>query len=406
MKNILLISLTIFTFLSCEKKYDTPPISYPEAGNPISLESLIALFIGNPIAFEKADSLSLYATVTMDEKDGNLYKSIYVQDGDFAINVRLQSAGGLLVGDSIRIDLEGTRLSTYNGVLQLDSVHVDRNVTKLASNRDITPLTLSLIDVNSNLQSRLIKLVDVQFISPQLDQTYADGSTNESRDITIEDCDGNTMYFRNSGYASFADELIAQGNGSITAIVGIYNGDVQLLIRSFDEIKLNGERCAGQLIVKNFDDGLIETGGWSVKQVVGNDSWVTNDQGASSFYCQISNFNGSNNNPCESWLISPAIDLNSIIDPKFKFLNAANYQGANLEVYISLDYNGIDDPNNATWSQLNSNLSTGAWSWVSSGLVDLSSYASSNARLAFKYNGTASDGKTWEIDDIIIIGSL
>lgn len=398
---ILTIGLAVF---GCRKKFEIPPIQTPKAGAIITLEDLIASYQGSAIKFN--DSMSVYATVTMDESDGNLYKSTYIQAGDFALNVRLLSAGGLYVGDSIRIDLKGTVLSTYNGVLQLDSVHADNNIVKMAVDRDITPLTISVADVNPNLQSRLIRLENVQFVYPALGGTYAFAADNESKDLIVEDCDGNTVLFRNSGYASFADEVIAEGNGSITAIVGIFNGDVQLLIRSFNEIKMDNERCAGQLIVKDFNDESIESGGWHIEQVTGTDAWETNDQGASSFYCQISNYNGTSNNACESWLISPGINLNEIVTPKLSFINASNYQGANLAVLISTDYNGIGDPTLATWTALNPILSTGGWAWVNSGLIDLSPYSSENAFIGFKYIGSNNDGKTWEIDDIVISGKI
>lgn len=404
MKKIILILGIIAVATSCQKEYDNPPSPIPAEGSSISLDSLIKLYQGAPVKFDK--HIFVDAVVTMDESDGNLYKNVYIQDADKAVNMRLLSAGGLYVGDSIRIDLMNTRLSTYNGVLQLDSVNVDQNVTKQAVDRDLTPLTVNVTDVNTNLQSRLVRLENVQFTIPQLDLTYADAETNESRDVFVEDCDGNTVLFRNSGYASFANEKLAQGNGTITAIVGVYNGTVQLLIRSFDEIQMNGPRCEGQVWVKNFDDALITTDGWHVEQVTGDDSWETNDQGASSYYCQISNYNGSGNNPCESWLISPAMDLNSVESPKLKFLNASNYNGPNLQVYASTDYSGTGDPNAANWVNLNPTLSTGGWSWVSSGLLDLSSVLGPNVHIGFKYTGTASDGKTWEIDDIIIVGKL
>ena len=270
----------------------------------------------------------------------------------------------------------------------------------------MTPLTVSLQDINTNMQSRLIKIENVQFVVPELDWTYADADNDESRDITVEDCDGNTMIFRNSGYASFASQQLAQGNGSITAIVGVFNDEVQLLIRSYDEIQFNGPRCDGRVLVKNFNDDLITSGGWHAEQVTGVDTWETNDQGASSYYCQISNYNGSDNVACESWLISPALDFQTINNPKLRFINASNYQGPALELMISTDYSGSGDPTLATWNNLQFNLSLGGWSWEDSGLINLDNYLSPSTYIAFKYTGSDNDGRTWEIDDIVIIGSI
>jgi hypothetical protein len=81
------------------------------------------------------------------------------------------------------------------------------------------------------------------------------------------------------------------------------------------------------------------------------------------------------------------------------FLTGCNYSGAQLEVLVSTDYNG-GEPTTATWTPLNPILSPGTWTWTPSGAQDLSAYLTANTRIAFKYTGTSSDGKTWELDDI------
>ena len=87
------------------------------------------------------------------------------------------------------------------------------------------------------------------------------------------------------------------------------------------------------------------------------------------------------------------------------FENAYNYTGAPLEVLIATDYDGTSDPSTqGTWNPLPANWSTGGFSWVNSGDIDISSYSSTNVHVAFKYTGSSSDGSTWEIDDVKIKG--
>ena len=76
MKKILYILFGLIAISACKKKYDVPPITPLSAGETIALDSLINMFAGNPIKFDT--DLSLYATVTMDESDGNLYKNVYI----------------------------------------------------------------------------------------------------------------------------------------------------------------------------------------------------------------------------------------------------------------------------------------------------------------------------------------
>ena len=402
----LIIALGIVSFASaCQKKYEAPTITPPQAGQAITIDSLLNMYAGFPIKF--TDDLSLYTTVTMDQEDGNIYKQVYIQTGNKALNMRLlQGGGSLYKGDSIRVDLKGTILSQYNGVMQLDSVDVDKNVVKLDVNKNVPPLVTTIDQLNTNLQSRLIKLENVQFIAPELGGTYADKTNLQSKDVILEDANGNTAIVRSSGYSNFADEPVASGSGSITCIVGVFGNTIQLIIRSFDEIDMNGPRFAGIQELKNFDDGSVTSGGWMQHSVIGNNVlWETSSAGgAPNDYCQISNYIDGTKYDSENWLVSPSYNLTNISAPFLNFNNAFNYSGPTLQVLISTDYDGTSDPNTATWSALNPILSSGSWAWANSGNVDLSAYKTSNVHIAFKYTGTSSSGSTWEIDDIKIIG--
>lgn len=404
---ILLTFIAALTTTACKKEYDSPTITYPEAGETVTLDSLISMFEGYPIKFET--NFSVYATVTMDEVDGNIYKNVYIQDGDVAINMRMKSSGGLYVGDSIRIDMEGVYLNRYNGAMQLDSVDVDKNVFILETDKDIQPTEITLSDLTTNLESRLVKINDIQFIAPDTKSTYADADNLASYDLIIEDEDGNTAIVRNSGYSNFASEEVADGSGSITAIVGVYNGTIQLYIRSFNEILLDNARFKGIQYLKNFDDGVIESDGWTQYSVTGPEViWETSSAGgADTDYGVISNYINSTNIACENWLISPAYDLTELTAPALVFQNAYSYTGTALALYVSTDYDGTSDPNTqGTWVDITpmANWSSGNFAWVSSGNINISAYISANTTFAFKYEGSASGGSTWEVEDIKIIG--
>ncbi|MCB9178368.1 MAG: choice-of-anchor J domain-containing protein [Flavobacteriales bacterium] len=68
---------------------------------------------------------------------------------------------------------------------------------------------------------------------------------------------------------------------------------------------------------------------------------------------------------------------------------------------MSTDY-ASGDPSTGTWTNLSAAVSPGSWTWTPSGEIDLSMFISGNTRIAFKYTGTSSDGKTWELDNIRI----
>lgn len=403
--HIILGSLLLLS-VACKKEYDSPPVNTIPEGNIITLTQLRDLYQGTPVKFVDGDT-NVYAVVTADEMSGNLYKNVYIGDANAGINMRLLTSGGLYEGDSIRINLNGTVLSSYNGMLQLDSVDVDKNIVKQATNVSVTPITVTIDQViaDPSLQARLIKLENVEFKNTDVGTTFADAVNQQSANKTIVDCGGSEVLMRTSGYATFAGQLVPGGNGSIIAIVGQYNTDKQLYLRRTADISLPNSSCQPTIFTqKDFEDQNISSGGWTVQMVSGSINWTTNGVGAQygSYYGQISNYVGSTNYACESWLISPSLNLSGSSSPTFSFFNAYNYTGDPLTVWVSTNYDGVSSPSTATWTQLSAVMSTGGWSWVNSGNIDLTPYISPNTYVAFKYTGTASNGSTWEIDNVLI----
>ncbi|MBK7086488.1 MAG: hypothetical protein IPH53_18295 [Flavobacteriales bacterium] len=135
------LALTTVLFTSaCNKELDTPPERTLPTGSVFTVTELRDFHADFGFLPHKfiGDS-SVYAVVTADEQNGNLYKNVFVQDDAAGIVMRLKNSGGLYQGDRIRIYLKGTTLSSYNGMLQLDSVDVDENVIKQETLVDVDP---------------------------------------------------------------------------------------------------------------------------------------------------------------------------------------------------------------------------------------------------------------------------
>ena len=401
-------------FVGCEREFDSPPVKEIPVGSLVTIDDLRNMHEGKDTIF--TSDLSLYAVVTADETNGNIYKNIFVQDETGAINLGLQYSGGLYQGDSIRIYLKNTILRDDNGMIVIDSVDVDEHIIKQKTGAVISPMSITIDKINSGVQSYLIKLDDVEFISSELGQTYADAVNLSSSNLTLEDCNGNQVILRSSGYSSIAKETIPSGNGSIIAVIGEYQGDMQLYIRDITEVDMEGTRCDGttpvpKLLSKNFDDGSVTSGGWTnywTGTTANGTDWgewdiFGGDVGACSNF-DISTFT---NYATTSWLISPAVDLDTATAPILTFDNTYRYDGSQLELYVSTDYTGSGDPaSTGTWTSLSSlvtwNSDDSSWDFTASGNIDLSSYKSSATYIAFKYSGTNSTGSTWELDNIII----
>ncbi len=400
----LLIIAIILGLNGCvDRKYDTPPVPEMPTGSVLAISDLYQIYADSG-RYTFTEDYSVYAVVSMAEESGNLYKNVYVQDNEKGIDLHLLSAGGLYQGDSIRICLKGLVLDNYRGTMQLDSVDVDKNIVKQATDIEVQPIEVnSLSQLNDDMLCKLIKLNNVQFIFSDTNKTFADAVNRVSKNRTLEDCDGNQLIVRTSGYANFAGYSVPDGNGSLVGIFSKYDPDYQLYIRSYSEVHMDGDRCGGVVyLYKDFSDNNLTSGGWANINVTGTVNWEVSSYGNPAPCAAISNYSGGSHIACETWLVSPAIDLSAATSPVLNFDNAYNYSGDPLKVYVSTDYDGSGDVSGATWTELSFNASLGSFAWTSSGDVDLSAYKNANVYIAFKYTGTSAAGSTWEIDNIEI----
>jgi hypothetical protein len=405
-----------FSFSSCEREYDKPPVAEIPVGNVIDIATLKGMYAGLNVSI--TEDYSLYAIVTADETTGNFYKEVYVQDPTGAIKLRLLSSGGLYIGDSVRVALKGTVLSNFNGLLQLDSVDVDKNVVKQAVGKYITPTVYGLDQISAGLQSQLVRINDVEFVAAELGQTWANPITQFSVNHNLTDCNGNTRLLRTSGYSDFAGEVIPQGNGYITAIVGVFNADVQLYVRSPNEAVFTNPRCTGggtvtcnplvalsEPFTSHTQGGTVSDFCWLTSSTSGTPQWIIGD--ISGNKNAVASLSGTSNSGSQNmWMVSPEITYAS--SNTLSFMSAVlNYNHNGLEVYVLRNYAG--DPNTATQTLISSATLAGSTSgnnvFVSSGTIPLNTFSISGTyRIGFKYTGNPGAGQTttYKIDDVII----
>ncbi|MBI9039575.1 MAG: hypothetical protein JEY97_15710, partial [Bacteroidales bacterium] len=315
-----LATLSMVVVLSgCVKNdYDDPPVtSVPFDANKIYTIEQIKQIYADSGDYTFNDIYSVYATVTMDDATGNIYKSAFVQNNNEGIELFL-NASGLYQGDSIRIMLDGVKVSMYHELMQIQDVHVDSNIVKLKTMVNIEPELVTMADIyTGKYQSKLIKLEGVQFVQTDLGKTYADAKNLISENRTLETCDGSTIIVRTSGYATFAGEKLPTGKGSIIAIASIYNEDIQLVIRRLSEVVLTGERCDGGEIVpvdeihEYFDGAIpyenIAIQGWYNIIEVGDRAWQGKEFGSEK-YAQATGYS-SDLPEMITWLITPPIKM-------------------------------------------------------------------------------------------------
>ena len=139
--------------------------------------------------------------------------------------------------------------------------------------------------------------------------------------------------------------------------------------------------------------------GWTEVSVLGDTTNWTIAEHNGNHYAYMNAYHQGEN---EDWLISPAFDLTTYPDAVLTFITARNYNGPEIEVFFSNDYDG-EDPTSATWQPIECALSQGSWNWTESGDISLEGYEGTNCYIAFKYTSTEDAAAAWEIDDIMLI---
>jgi hypothetical protein len=253
----LVLIISILGFISCELEYDRPPANKLDTEKILEIKDLYQIYADSGNNYVFTEAYSLYATVTMSDNTGNIYKEAYLQDTTGGINLYDLDYSGLThVGDYLRINLKDVVITYYAGKLELVFDNVEdcgNQIIVQEKEQYIEPVDITMDDLETDEYDLiLVRFSDVQFADSELGLTYADVNGTGAQSRTLEDCNGNSVVVRSSDYSDFANDTLPEGNGSIigisTTYVNPYTGDStrQLLIRTPDEVLFDGARCDEQ----------------------------------------------------------------------------------------------------------------------------------------------------------------
>ncbi|MBL7776674.1 MAG: hypothetical protein JNK66_00105 [Chitinophagales bacterium] len=286
MKKILntIVALALLTSISsCVKeKYDSPPEFGvdPDVTANFSIDSVKGRSNGQNYQFQ--EELVIKGVVVANDKGGNVYQNIIIEDSTGGISVRIDRTSlyaDYPVGRRVFIKLKGLWVGTYAGLYQIggyisetnslqpiSSSLVDRYILKGVWGLPVVPLAININQLNNSYQNRLIELNGVEFALTDIDKTYADGYNKGSLNRNLKDCNGGTIIVRTSGYANFANSKTPSGNGKLVAVYSVFNTTGQLIIRDLDDVKLDTVRCGGVVTASDGIMGVRQL--WSGSDVV------------------------------------------------------------------------------------------------------------------------------------------
>lgn len=270
--NFLMVSVLLVSVIaigSCRKDFDNPPAD-ADLGivANTTIKQLKAMHVEGRYEQITTDMI-ISGLVIANDKSGNLYKEIYIQDATGGIALQLDAVSlfnQFPVGRRVFLKLNGLWMSDYGRMIQIGAI--DRSIpnnpqlTGIPSttvgkyliggslNNPVVPTKVNPADLTTNmtdpLLGTLIQMDDFEVVLGDTKLTWADtSSAKNSRDLNVIDCSGNRLIIRSSGYSNFAGVKVPKGKGSVTAVYTIFRTTKQLLIRDTSDAPLHGVRCNG-----------------------------------------------------------------------------------------------------------------------------------------------------------------
>lgn len=202
---------------------------------------------------ENGEHYIVSGRVISNDKNGNIFKSLYIQDETAALPLSINSYNLYLsyrVGQEVVIDLTGLYMGRYSGLEQLgypqwsDRYNIDEptfmqpgfleghiELNGLPEPEKIDTLLISsLAELNANatsgeylykMQGQLVRINNVKFI-PQ-DGLHVLGIYHENVNQKIQEANGTAqLTIRTSGYSTFWNTPLPEENGDIVGILGYY----------------------------------------------------------------------------------------------------------------------------------------------------------------------------------------
>lgn len=259
-----IILLFVCGLTACvDREFDEPPIITDELNFQAnaSIAELKSYYAAGKFV-DIPNDLLIHAIVVADDRSGNFYKTLIIQDSTGGIELKLNRTGlytAFPVGMKIGLKCKGLTIGDYNGLIQLglgtykdgnftnisgiEDVLIDNYVFKGPKNQSISPKLKTINTLTAQDISTLVQLDRIEFLRSELGKSYADAIGQNSVNLLLSDCDKNEIILRSSGFADFAGIKIPEGNGSVIGILGKFRTDVQLFIRDTGDVSLNGPTC-------------------------------------------------------------------------------------------------------------------------------------------------------------------
>jgi hypothetical protein len=264
------VLVAVLGLSSCVKKeFDNPPdLSGYDPKLPVTHSIRQLKWFNGPYSYITGgdtsivmDDITVSGIVTADDRSGNLYKRINIEDSTGGIQVLINQYSlynQFPVGRKVYIKCKGLTLGYEGGtpvigmgvnetmeVQGISGTQIDAHIVKGDVGHPVVPIVVGIGQLQYNtfdsmLLNRLITVQGVQFKTPFLPYAQPTGTTN--RDL-MDTLSGRLLTVRTSNYADFAPLPLPNGKGSVTGIFTLFTGTTgtkytQLIIRDTSDVKM------------------------------------------------------------------------------------------------------------------------------------------------------------------------
>ncbi|NEW80092.1 MAG: lamin tail domain-containing protein [Gelidibacter sp.] len=261
--------LLIFLFISCVKDgdFETPTVdcTEPQLTATTTIQQVKEMYTFGGAKIIETDVI-IEGYVVSSDKSGNIYKSISIQDKaenpTAAIKISINQTNIYTkynVGRKIYVKLKGLAVGYSFGSVQIGVAtgdglggilgsELDKYILRSCEVAEIIPKKVAISDLNKDMLEMLIEIENVQFKTSDLGKAYGNADNTATVNRVLESTDNSCNFLdevvlRNSGYASFKNNILPEGKGSVVAIFSNYYDDFQLYLRDTDDVKLTYPRC-------------------------------------------------------------------------------------------------------------------------------------------------------------------